>query len=201
MELRDKNGLTEQEFLAAYKPGDYERPSLTADIAVFSRIGDSLKLLLIKRGGHPFLGFWALPGGFAEKNESIEETAARELTEETSLKELSVYPVGLFSKPGRDPRTWVVSEAFTAVIPKERINEVEAADDAAAAEWFSLHIERKDNIYRLYFSSKNGKFKVQLQKSQEDLLASPKFVVEENGGLAFDHAEIIAHSLNKLGYI
>ncbi len=56
MELRDKNGLTEQEFLAAYQPKNYERPSLTADIAVFSVSKTETRLLLIRRGGHPFLG-------------------------------------------------------------------------------------------------------------------------------------------------
>ena len=105
--LRDKNGLTEEEFLAAYRPKDYPRPSLTADIAVFSQEAGALQVLLVRRGGHPFLGKWALPGGFAQPGEAVTQTARRELEEETGLKGLRLTPVGLFSQPGRDPRMWV----------------------------------------------------------------------------------------------
>ena len=85
MELRDKNGLTEQEFLASYHAGDFPRPSVTADIMIFSRDERGLKVLLVRRGGHPCLGQWALPGGFVEPNETIGHAAARELEEETGL--------------------------------------------------------------------------------------------------------------------
>ena len=69
MELRDKNGLTEEEYLKTYKPGDWPRPSVTADIAVFRETERGMELLLIRRGGHPYLGRWALPGGFSEPGE------------------------------------------------------------------------------------------------------------------------------------
>ena len=68
MGLVDKNGLTEAQFLAVYRQKDYPRPSLTADIVLFRRgasgFADQLQVLLIRRGGHPFLGCWALPGGY-----------------------------------------------------------------------------------------------------------------------------------------
>ena len=86
MELRDKNGLTEREYLAQYRADKYPRPSVTVDVCIFSRAADgSLRTLLIRRGGHPFLGWWALPGGFAQPGERVEEAAARELEEETNL--------------------------------------------------------------------------------------------------------------------
>ncbi len=90
MELRDKNGLTEREYLAQYRADKYPRPSVTVDVCIFSRAADgALRTLLIRRGGHPFLGWWALPGGFAQPGERVEEAAARELEEETNLSGLT----------------------------------------------------------------------------------------------------------------
>lgn len=77
METRDKNGLTEREFLASYRQKDYPRPSVTVDIAVFQRGQGGLRALLIRRGGHPYLGCWALPGGFVNPDEEAHAAAAR----------------------------------------------------------------------------------------------------------------------------
>ena len=119
-ELRDKRGLTEAEAIARYRSRNYPKPALTADILVFRREGTGLKLLLIRRGGHPYLGKLALPGGFANENEPVEATAARELFEETGVEGLQLQLVGIFSAPGRDPRGWVVSAADGAVIGYQR---------------------------------------------------------------------------------
>ena len=103
-ELRDKRGMTEAEAIADYKRHNYPKPALTADCAIFARRGEGWQLLLIKRGGHPYLGCWALPGGFADEGETIEQTAARELEEETCLSGIPLKLVGIYSAPGRDPR-------------------------------------------------------------------------------------------------
>ena len=137
MELRDKNGKTEAEFLASYNSDKYPKPSLTADVAVVAKDGEKRRLLLIRRGGHPFLGKWAVPGGFAEKGERIEETAARELSEETGITGLPIRLAGVFSKPGRDPRGWVVTVLFTAEVEYGQVA-AKAADDAADAKWFEV---------------------------------------------------------------
>ena len=134
--LRDARGLTENEAIARYRSKNYPRPAMTADIVIFRREAGEQKVLLVKRGGHPFLGQWALPGGFANENEPIEETAARELEEETGVSGLSLHLVDVFSEPGRDPRGWVVSVAYAAMV--DGMLPVKAGDDAAAAGWFTL---------------------------------------------------------------
>ena len=138
-ELRDKRGLTEAEAIARYRARNYPKPALTADIAIFQRIAGQPdpELLLIRRGGHPFLGCWALPGGFAEQGETIEQTAARELEEETGLTGLELALVGLYSAPGRDPRGWTVSAAYAVVVDQGQCHAV-AGDDAAQTGWFPV---------------------------------------------------------------
>ena len=82
---------------------DYPRPMLTADVMVV-RSGN--EVLLVRRGGEPFKGCWALPGGFMEMDETIEHCAVRELEEETGLRftEQELSLIGIYSAPGRDPR-------------------------------------------------------------------------------------------------
>ena len=136
-ELRDARGLTEAEAIARYRSRNYPKPALTADILVFAREGDAYKLLLIRRGGHPYLGKLALPGGFANENEPIEATAARELLEETGVEGLELKLVGIFSAPGRDPRGWVVSAAYLSLVNAAGLC-VRAGDDAAEARWYTV---------------------------------------------------------------
>ena len=148
----DHNGLTEEEFLAAYEPGDYERPSVAADMVIFT-VTDAeeanyrklarkeLRILLIKRGAHPYLGSWALPGGFVRPTETTEEAAARELREETGVDEVYLEQLYTFSKPDRDPRTWVMSCSYMALIDSSRVR-VEAGDDAAEAAWFQASFRK-----------------------------------------------------------
>lgn len=133
MEIRDAKGLTEAEFLEIYKSKNYKRPYLTADVIVFDKDN---RILLIRRKGHPFIGRYAFPGGFAEENENIEQSARRELLEETGVTDADVVPVGLYSEPGRDPRGWVVSQLFYAQLKTDV--KVAAGDDAADAKWFKI---------------------------------------------------------------
>ena len=136
-ELRDRRGMTEAEAIVSYREKNYPKPALTADVAIFVREGDETRLLLIRRGGHPYLGCWALPGGFAEQGETIETTAARELEEETGLKGFQLHLVGVYSKPGRDPRGWTVSAAYATLLEGAHLS-AKAGDDAAEAGWFEV---------------------------------------------------------------
>lgn len=202
MELRDKNGLTEAEFLERYRPKDYARPSVTADIAVFRRDGTGSDLLLVRRGGHPFLGKWALPGGFAEESEPVDETARRELREETHLSGVAMEQVGLFSAPGRDPRMWVMSEAYVAVLP-DGAQEIASGDDAADARWF--HVTAREGRGKLTLAFENDKacFRVSLREKTAAgaLRAQTEYTPEDSGELAFDHAAIIASAMRRAGLL
>lgn len=184
MELRDKNGLTEEEFLKQYNADKYPKPSVTADICIFAKDDDGqLELLLVKRGGHPFLGRWATPGGFANVSEPLEQTAARELQEETGISGVPLRHVNVYSKPGRDPRGWTISSAYTALVRKSQVH-AKAGDDAAEVSWF----------YVKYHRLETGVFsEITLQNGKETL-----HVLPDQGDLAFDHAEIIRDSLSKI---
>ena len=144
----DINGLNEKQFLEQYNPGDYPRPSVTVDIVIFTVAdvqGDNyrklsekeLRVLLIKRGGHPFINHWALPGGFVRPTETVGEAANRELAEETSIQGGYLEQLYTFSKPERDPRTWVISCAHMALIDSKQIS-LKAGSDADEAQWFSV---------------------------------------------------------------
>jgi 8-oxo-dGTP diphosphatase len=115
---------------------EHPRPAVTVDVVLFTIRAGELVVLMIRRGGAPFRGFWALPGGFVEENESLERAAARELREETGIEQSALEQLGAFGDPGRDPRGHTVSVAFYAflVAPARPV----AADDAADAQWVAV---------------------------------------------------------------
>src|SRR4051794_10003398 len=115
---------------------EYQRPSLSVDVAVVTREAKP-RVLLIRRRGDPFAGSWALPGGFVDPDEAPASAAARELREETGVTSVDLEQLGTFGDPGRDPRGWTVTVAFLARADAETANAV-AADDAAAVGWYPL---------------------------------------------------------------
>ncbi len=116
---------------------DYPHPAVTADSVVFGFDGRTLHVLLIERGVQPFLGMWALPGGFMRIDETIEECARRELREEAGIKEVYLEQFHVFSSVRRDPRERVVTVAFFAMVRKSDF-ELIAGDDAKDALWFEI---------------------------------------------------------------
>jgi 8-oxo-dGTP diphosphatase len=116
---------------------DYERPAVSADIAVFRRQGNSLQILLILRKNEPYRGMWALPGGFMEINETLEQTAVRELEEETGLKDIELTQFRTFSQVDRDPRTRIITTVFFGEASAEN-TEAKGGDDAAEAKWYDI---------------------------------------------------------------
>lgn len=209
--LRDREGRTEEEFLAAYRPEDYPRPSVAADMVIFTVTDEDeenyrrlpekeLRLLLVRRGGHPYLGCWALPGGFVRPTETTEEAAARELREETGVDQVYLEQLYTFSQPGRDPRTRVMSCSYMALIDSSRIR-IQAGDDADQAAWFKLtcrmRSRRQDTeLWDLELSHGDILLKTLLEKKEKESFTQCRIL--ENEGLAFDHARIIACGLHRL---
>ncbi len=128
-----------------YNTSQYERPSVTVDVVIFTILDGELKVLLIKRKYPPYEKMWAIPGGFVGTNEGLEEAAYRELREETSVSGKDVYLEQLytFGDPGRDPRTRVITVAYFALVGADKLHlpdgELRATDDAAEVDWFSAY--------------------------------------------------------------
>jgi 8-oxo-dGTP diphosphatase len=123
----------------------YPRPALTVDAVIFRNHCDKTEVLLIQRGRYPYEGMWALPGGFVEMDETLEEAIARELEEETELTGVDMKQLHAFSETGRDPRGRTVSVAFYGVTDKNN-SKVKGGDDARDANWFPI-----DNLPKLAF--------------------------------------------------
>lgn len=115
----------------------FPRPALTVDAVVFGLDADDLEVLLIERAHAPFAGQWALPGGFAHLDETLEAAVRRELREETALHDLYLEQLYTFGDPGRDPRDRVVTVAYYALV-RRSAHAAEAGSDARRAAWFPL---------------------------------------------------------------
>ena len=205
-------GAEDLAFLADYDIGKFDRPSLTADVVAVTlrsvSTGDwrapkrlRASILLVRRGVPPFKGLWALPGGFLRNGETLEDCASRELKEETGLTANALLPVGVFSAPGRDPRGWIVSEAFLSIV-SAGANEVHGGDDAAEAVWcgVSLDIAPGGGKALLLLTPENGQppFEIALQCKTDDAGQISFNPVGTGAPFAFDHASIIASALMRL---
>ena len=107
---------------------------VTVDVLVINKKTD--EILLIKRLNEPFKDCWALPGGFVDENEDLEQAARRELFEETNIETEEMIQIGAFGTPNRDPRGHMISVAYqTNLIENQK---VKAKDDAKEVKWFSI---------------------------------------------------------------
>jgi 8-oxo-dGTP diphosphatase len=192
------SGKEEELFLKNFDPSKYKNPGVAADTALFALDGDSLNILLIKRGEFPYKGKWALPGGFVNIDEDIKAAASRELFEETGIPGLYSEQAFVWGAPERDPRQRVITVSYISLVDFSEVY-VKAGDDASEAGWFEL----KD--YRNY--DREGFTYIEYTLSgPETLFPAVKFpygrvqqiMPVNSGGLAFDHAESVAYSFEYL---
>ena len=192
--------------------GKYAKPSVTADIIAvrptYSERSEhhwrenpkfALEVLFIRRGQWPFEGCWALPGGFVRPTETVDECARRELREETALEAERLMPVGVFSKPERDMRAWIISNAFVSVHKCGEGCHVKGGDDAAMAKWLRVETPTisHSRFYLPFYDGDRLEFCLSGAYREEDLGGGTVTFVEENP-LAFDHAEIIAQAFLRM---
>lgn len=223
LELRNEKGLNEAEFLAAYKPGNYERPSVTVDTLVFTvtekrtenyrRLPEkSLEILLIKRGDHPCIGQWAVPGGFVNMDENLEDAARRELKEETNVENIYLEQLYTWGDVGRDPRTRIITCSYLALAARDELK-VQSGDDAADARWFAVSSRVVREEHESTAQGNIHKQQIRIQLSGEGLILTADIRVSRtligkvvkvhreliaSDGIAFDHALAVHYAIERL---
>jgi len=140
--MRTAEGQLLNDDVSNYNSDSYEKPSVTVDIVICTIVRDDLRVLLIKRKYPPFRDHWALPGGFVniEHKQTLEETAARELQEETGLENIYFEQLKTYGDPDRDPRMRIITVAYFALVPHSELikQRIQAKDDAKDYKWLSF---------------------------------------------------------------
>lgn len=115
----------------------YPHPAVTVDCVVFGVVSSCLEILLIQRNNEPFKYQWALPGGFVNIDEDLEDAARREIFEEIGLQPPFLEQIGAFGRPDRDPRERVISVAYYTMVKTDKLN-LTAGSDALDYQWFYI---------------------------------------------------------------
>ena len=164
---------SEQQYLQNYDPSQFERPSVTVDILLFTVSERRLRLLLIRRTERPFSGKWAIPGGFLKMDESADEAASRRIREEAGVENVHLEQLYTFSAVDRDPRTRVISIAYLATVPFDKL-QFRAGTEAGAGD---------AALFEICSLADRGAGAL--------VLAGPGGETVTERDLAFDHARII----------
>ena len=212
---KNEKGQTLEEFLKEYDPYQYKNPCATTDMVLFSYAGekpdtDALKVLLVCRKNHPSIGYWALPGGFVELYENLEDTARRELEEETGVKGLPVEQFACYGDYQRDPRARVITTAYFSLVNEKEVR-VKAGDDAADAAWFTVKLKKGESKdittdaavirredFSLELENEDRGLKIMAvicKEERQGLVRERKYKVKEGGMVAVDHAAILTQAL------
>lgn len=227
MEEKDLQNLSETEFIEQYKKTEkdkYEKPSIATDMAIFTvatkKVTDNrkkadkeLQVLLIRRGGHPYKGDWALAGGFMGIDEDVETAVQRELKEETGVDGVYAEQLYTWSAVDRDPRMRIVSVSYLALVDQEKLPPLQAGDDADDVRWFTVKDRVTESRDELVDGTMIKTDKIELTLISDEVTASAVIekttiteganvktvvTISERNGIAFDHAEIILYSLERL---
>ena len=221
--LRNADGLTEEEFLQQYDVTQYQRPSVSVDILLFTVVNGpkynyrklpekEIKVLLVKRGNHPFIGQWALPGGFISVKESLEDAAYRELKEEVNVSDIYMEQLYTWGSVDRDPRTRVISCSYMSLVDSSQLR-IRAGRDTWDAKWFTLHCELQEEKKKKCSDGYIFENQIKITLSSEDETLSAVVGIQKrvigrekkvcrrilkNNGIAFDHAMVIQYGLERL---
>lgn len=218
--LKNKEGLTEEEFLKEYSSDVYKKPSLTVDMLIFTVMEEennnyrklaekSLKILLVKRGNHPYMGDWALPGGFVSIDEDLDDAALRVLRKETNIDNIYMEQLYTWGEVNRDPRTRVISSSYMALVDSSSLS-IKAGNNEEDARWFN--IEYKLISENLLDIDNGDSFEeiveIKLLNNSEELSAKIRVIenidgrirreIIESVGLAFDHGKFIEYGISRL---
>ena len=175
------------------------RPLVTVDDVLISKRNNRYAVLLIQRRNEPFAHCWALPGGFILENESPDCAAKRKLTSETNLTDIPLMNIGVFGDLNRDPRGWMITIAYCAIVDQRVLNAF-AGDDAADAKWFDLAWKKEGRKLSLTLEWEGLNLNATLQKQEimTSLGCDIRYHILTNNGIAFDHAKIIATALERM---
>lgn len=189
-----------------YSVNDYDRPSVAADIAAFTirktpcesyrhLSGVSLSVLIIKRREPPYKDCLSLPGGFAVRGETIEETALRKLSEKTGVTDLPLSLLCNSSALGRDPRGWIISCGYWTLVESSR-----AVITEENAAWYDIRFEQGDECRLELIADDGSVTAAKLRISGDVSLYNEAVKIEtiDSGGIAFDHAEILVRAILQL---
>lgn len=121
----------------AHDESHHERPSVTVDVVILTMRKRRLEVLLVKRKHWPYEGLWAIPGGFVEIDESLEDAARRELEEQTDVRDVYLEQLYTFGDPHRDPRTRVITVVYYALFRSDELH-IAVGDDAAESAWYPI---------------------------------------------------------------
>ena len=197
---------SEAEFLAHYDPNEFDRPSVTTDILLFSVSDEAptnyrkskkknMEILLVKRDDYPFKHMWCLPGGFLNMDEELEDAPKRILAKETNYHDIYLEQLYTFGGMKRDPRMRVLSVSYMALVDKNKLKEQLHTN----ASWFQVDYVLDNDIITVYLDNGVDKLSFKIKRIlQEKTTDRYKFEVIENTSLAFDHPIVILSGIERL---
>ncbi len=171
----DQPTLSDEAFLAEYDLAAYARPSVTVDVVLLSVGEKHITTLLTQRRMPPFQGLWALPGTFVRMDETLEETAQRVLRERIGFTEAYLEQLHTFGTVDRDPRARVITIAYYALIPAEKLADIQRHHPTLALANLDVPWAEETGVAVIAINA--------------DGLALP---------LAFDHATILGHAVKRI---